>query len=88
MVKQLNVRSERAYEIARRLALRTGRSRTDVVVAALLRYDEARTGRKLTAKERAFVDELMALARHSAAAAPPTVHSDQRELYDKKGMPV
>ena len=42
--KQLNVRSDEAYEIASRLSRRTGRPRADVVLAALLSYAEARNG--------------------------------------------
>ena len=88
MVKQLNIRSDEAYEIASRIARQTGRSRADVVLAALLRYAETKTGRKLTRKERAFVDELMALARRSAAVAPAGMTSDHSNLYDEKGLPL
>jgi hypothetical protein len=87
MTKQLNIRSDQAYEIAARLSRRTGRSRADVVLAALLSYAEAKTVRKLTPKERAFVDELMALARRSAAEAPAGMTSDHSHLYDQKGLP-
>lgn len=87
MTKQLNVRSDEAYEIASRVARQTGRSRADVVLAALLSYAEERIGKKLTQKERAFVDELMALARKSAAAAPSGMTSDHSHLYDERGLP-
>jgi hypothetical protein len=87
MARQLNVRSDKAYEIASRLAHKTGRSRGDVVLAALLLYAEEKGVRKLTAKERAFVDELMALARRSAASAPRGMTSDHSYLYDEKGLP-
>jgi hypothetical protein len=87
MAKQLNIRSDQAYEIAARVAKQTGRSRADVVLAALLSYAERRIGRKMTAKERAFVDELMALAERSAAAAPKRMTSDHSYLYDENGLP-
>ena len=87
MTKQLNVRSDEAYEIASRIAKQTGRTRTDIVHAALLTYAETKLGRKMTRKERAFVDELMALARRSAAAAPTGMTSDHSYLYDDKGLP-
>lgn len=87
MTKQLNVRSDEAYEIASRVARRTGRSRTDVVLAALLAYAEKRIGKTLTPKQRAFVDDLMALARKSAAVADPKMTSDHGHLYDEKGLP-
>lgn len=85
--KQLNVRSDKAYEIASRLAKRTGRPRADVVLAALLKYAEERNVKRMTAKERAFVDELMALARRSAAVADPGMTSDHSNLYDEHGLP-
>jgi antitoxin VapB len=87
MAKQLNIRSDEAYRIATRVAKQTGRSRGDVVLAALLSYAERRTGRKMTAKERAFVDELMALAERSAAAARRGMTSDHSFLYDENGLP-
>jgi hypothetical protein len=85
--KQLNIRSDEAYEIASRIAARTGRPRSDVVLAALLNYADARQVKKMSAKERAFVDELMALARRSAAAAPAGMTSDHSHLYDERGLP-
>jgi hypothetical protein len=69
MARQLNVRSDEAYEIAARLARRTGRSRTDIVLAALLSYSEAKTGESLTSDERTFVDETLALAHRQAPIA-------------------
>ena len=87
MPRQLNVRSDEAYDIATRIARRTGRPRPDVVLAALMTYQEARTGRKLNKAQRAFTDELMALARRSAAAAGPKGTSDHAHLYDEHGLP-
>ena len=46
-----------------------------------------KTTRKLSPRERAFVDDLMALARKSAAAAPKDMTSDHAHLYDAKGLP-
>jgi hypothetical protein len=83
--KQLNIRSDEAYAIASDVARRTGRTRTDVVLAALLSYREARTGRKMTRKQRAFVDELMVLARRSAAVANRGTTSAHSHLYDESG---
>lgn len=85
--KQLNIRSDEAYDLASRLAERTGRPRSDVVLAALLSYADARQVKKLSVKERAFVDELMALARRSARAAPAGMTSDHSNLYDERGLP-
>jgi hypothetical protein len=87
MARQLNIRSDEAYRIVSDVARRTGRSRADIVLAALLSYDEAKSGRKLTPAQRAFVDELMALAHRSAAAADAKMTSDHSHLYDKRGLP-
>ena len=87
MPRQLNIRSDEAYALASAMARRTGRTRADVVLAALLSYREAKTGRKMTRKQRAFVDELMALARRCAAVADPSVTSDHSHLYDENGLP-
>ncbi|MBN9021895.1 MAG: type II toxin-antitoxin system VapB family antitoxin [Rhizobiales bacterium] len=85
--KQLNIRSDEAYDLVSRIAERTGRPRADVVLAALLSYADARQVKTLTAEERAFVDELMTLARRSAAAAPAGMTSDHSHLYDERGLP-
>lgn len=87
MTRQLNIRSDEAYDIVSDIAKRTGRTHTDVVLAALLAYGEKRAIVKLTPAQRAFVDELMVLARRSAAAAPPDMTSDHSDLYDENGLP-
>ena len=87
MARQLNIRSDEAYQIANDIAQRTGRTRADVVLAALLSYRETKTGKKLTKTQRAFVDELLALAHRSAAVARPGTASDHSHLYDERGMP-
>jgi hypothetical protein len=74
--RQLNVRSNEAYEIAARLAHRTGRSRADIVLAALLSYAEAKTGESLTSGERDFVDEILALAGRKAPGPSAASHND------------
>jgi hypothetical protein len=87
MARQLNIRSDEAYAIAADIAKRTGRSRGDVVLAALLAYGDRRAIVELTPAQRAFVDELMVLARRSARAAPPGMTSDHSDLYDESGLP-
>ncbi len=87
MTRQLNIRSDEAYGIASDIAKRTGRSRADVVLAALLSYADRRSMVELTPAQRAFVDELMALARRSAEAAPPGMTSDHSDLYGENGLP-
>jgi hypothetical protein len=87
MAKQLNIRSDEAYEIASRISKATGRSRADVVHAALLRYAETKIGRRMTEEERAFVDELMALADKAAEVAPSGMTSDLSDMYGADGLP-
>ncbi|HSI39003.1 MAG TPA: type II toxin-antitoxin system VapB family antitoxin [Xanthobacteraceae bacterium] len=87
MERQLNIRSDEAYEIVSDLARRTGHSRTDVVLAALYAYAERKGVRTLTPPQRAFADELLALARRSAALAPSGMTSDHSYLYDENGLP-
>lgn len=87
MAKQLNIRSDEAFHLATMLSKQTGRSKGDVVLAALLSYSEAKTGRRLTPEQRAFVDELRALALKSAAAAEGKLTSDLSHLYDERGLP-
>jgi hypothetical protein len=48
---------------------------------------ENETERKMTRKQRAFVDELLALAHRSAAVAKPGMTSDHSHLYDESGLP-
>ena len=79
MAKQLNIRSDEAYRLATDLARRTGRTKSDVVYAALLKYGEERTGRQMTPEQRVWVEEILALARKSAAAAPK---SRSKALYE------
>jgi hypothetical protein len=72
MTHQLNIRSDEAYEIATRLARRTGRSRAEIVLAALLSYCEARIGESLPPDERTFVDEIISLIRREPPAPADT----------------
>lgn len=87
MARQLNIRSDEAYEIASDLARRSGRSRAEVVLAALYAYADKKDVVKLTPEQRAFADELRALARRSAALAPPGATSDHSDMYDEFGLP-
>ncbi len=87
MARQLNIRNDEAYAIVSDIAKRTGRSHADIVLAALLSYGEERSLVELTPEQRAFVDELMILARRSAAVAPAGMTSDHSDLYDDNGLP-
>lgn len=92
MAKQLNVRSDEAYETARRIARRLNLTTSEVVVTALRRLDERTAAAEpdlstLTPEQRARYDALMTLARKGARLKPPGVTSDHRDMYDEYGLP-
>lgn len=89
MARQLNIRSDEAFETAKRLAERQGLTTTEVVVRALryldvtsdpLRYED------LSAKQKSLHDRLAELARKAREAAPDAT-SDHSEFYGEDGAP-
>ena len=91
MPRQLNVRSDRAYEAANRLSRRLGVSTTEVVERALETLDR-KTYRPITyadlnEEERAWVDGVMEKARAVRATLPEGVTSDHSDMYDENGLP-
>lgn len=91
MARQLNVRSDRAYEAANRLSRRLGVSTTEVVERALETLDRktyrAPTYAELNDEERAWVDGVMKKARAIRDALPDGVTSDHSDMYDENGLP-
>ena len=91
MTKQLNIRSDRAFEIAQRIADRLEETTTQVVLEALRRYDRKTrrvpTYDELSPEDRAFADELLALARAGRDEGKPGATSDHSDLYDEHGAP-
>lgn len=88
MPKQLNVRSDRAYKTAHRLAERLNTSATAVVEAALERYATA-VMPEVPPEEVAETYRLLKqFAEEYSAKAPPGASSDHSYLYDEKGLPV
>lgn len=88
MAKQLNVRSDRAYETAHRLAGRLNTSATAVVEAALERYATAMLP-AVSPEEAAETYRLLKkFAEEYSAQAPPGASSDHSWLYDEKGLPI
>jgi hypothetical protein len=91
MTRQLNVRSDHAYETARRLAQRLGTSTTSVVETALDRLDrdtfKVPTYEDLTSEQRARADRLLALARAGRDEGDPAASSDHGWMYDESGLP-
>lgn len=91
MARQLNVRSDRAYETASRLSRRLGVSTTEVVERALETLDRktyrAPTYADLNDEERAWVDGIMEKAGALRATLPEGVTSDHSDTYDENGLP-
>ncbi|MBN9064584.1 MAG: hypothetical protein BGP06_01250 [Rhizobiales bacterium 65-9] len=87
--KQLNIRSDEAYELAHALARKKQMSVQEVVLNALqrLKGETPSAKEELGARERAFVDDILRRARAIAAKTPPGPGSDHRDFYDDKGFP-
>jgi hypothetical protein len=91
MVRQLNIRSDEAFETARTLAKHFGRTTTEIVVDALREYRSRRLvpSRRITKEEAEEGYRILKEAAHQIAQAkPPGVTSDHRDLYDEHGLPI
>jgi len=82
----LNIKDQRAHDLARRLADLTGESLTDAVRTALqerLKREEARHGSARSLKER-----LTEIAEHCASLPAKRNRSEDDILgYDERGLP-
>ena len=88
MTKQLNIRSDEAYEIAHRIATRTGRPVAEAVLSALRAHDSRLPEvSELTPAQRQTYDMLRALSREAAKHKLPGATSDHDDLYDDFGLP-
>ena len=88
MPKQLNIRSDEAYEIAHDLARRLNKTVTEVLETALRAYRRDQAADALTPEEEAFLADIQDLSSRAAAAARPGATSDHRDFYDDKGLPA
>ncbi|MFG1378533.1 type II toxin-antitoxin system VapB family antitoxin [Xanthobacter autotrophicus] len=90
MPRQLNIRSDEAFETARRLAERHGWTTTEVVVRALRRMDEAEgqalRPADLSLRQKSLHDRLAELGRKARAASPQAT-SEHGDLYGDDGAP-
>jgi hypothetical protein len=86
--KQLNIRSDEAYERAHRLAKRKGKSVTAVITDALRRAEELSPQPEVTAEEAAETFRILSeLAREGGRRKQPGATSDHSDLYDEFGLP-
>jgi hypothetical protein len=87
MPRQLNIRSDEAYEIAHRAAKESGKTITQVVIEAL-RDRHGPPEREVSAEEAAeTIRMLLELSERSAKVAKPGTTSDHSYLYDENGLP-
>jgi hypothetical protein len=90
MVRQLNIRSDEAFETARTLAKHLGRTTTEIVVDALRAYRSKMLvpSRRIT-KEQAEENYrvITAAAKEFAAGKFPNATSDHSDMYDEHGLP-
>lgn len=88
--RQLNIRSDEAYERASSLARRLGHTTTEIVVEALRRYAsevEPRNERGLTVEQQEKFDYLQALSEEVSRHKLPGATSNHDDLYDEYGLP-
>jgi hypothetical protein len=88
--RQLNVRSDEAYETAHRLALRLKLTTTEVVLRALLRFKEdlPTLPESMSPKQREVFESLRALSIETAKHKIPGATSDHSDMYDENGLPI
>lgn len=90
MARQLNVRSDEAYEIARNVADITGKPVAEVVLDALRAHGaKFRDGAQLTATQKANIDAIRAAARRAEGKMKPCVSVEDvmNDMYDEQGLP-
>lgn len=89
MPRQLNIRSDEAFETAQRLARRQGKPVTEVVLHALRAYDAAFSAdAELTPEQQAEYEALRQIARAAAKRAKEGAASDHSDMYDEHGLPI
>lgn len=88
MTQQLNVRSDKAYATAKRLAHRLGVSTTRVVEDALADMEKRTSApsAKVTPRQaQEFCDTLLSLAKEANAGG--SLGLNDKSLYDEQGLP-
>jgi hypothetical protein len=90
MARQLNIRSDEAYDIAHRAARRSGKAVSQVVLEALRDYGRKTSAPgELTPEQKANADALREISRRAAAHMIPGVSLDDvmNDMYDENGLP-
>lgn len=90
MGRQLNIRSDEAYDIAHGAARRLGKPVSQVVLEALQDYGrKTNAPGELTAAQKANVEAIRAAGRRAASEVIPDVTYEQimDDMYDENGLP-
>lgn len=90
MPRQLNIRSDEAYRIAKSLAQRYRTTTTRIIEQALTELERKAPAVEtvgLTPEQKASYDSLKALAREAGKHKLPGATSDHSDLYDEHGLP-
>lgn len=89
MERQLNIRSDEAYERAHRLAKQRGESVTTVVTEALRQAEvQSPPSREVPPEEAAETIRILTeLSRRASKAKRPGATSDHSDFYDDYGLP-
>ncbi|HEX8662811.1 MAG TPA: type II toxin-antitoxin system VapB family antitoxin [Beijerinckiaceae bacterium] len=88
MPKQLNIRSDEAYETAQRLASHLNTSATAVVESALKQYAKSVLPEVSPEEAAETYHILTELGREIAKHVRPGATSDHRDFFDEKGLPI
>jgi hypothetical protein len=91
MPRQLNIRSDEAYETAHRLADHLGQTTTKIVEDALRAYTAGRIlpSKKVTKEEAdAFVLEIQQMVEALRPYRMPGATSDHSDIFDEHGLPI
>jgi hypothetical protein len=88
MPKQLNIRSDEAYETAQRLAAHLNTTATAVVETALKQYANG-VLQEVPQEEAAETYRILTeLGREISKHVRPGAGSDHSDFYDEKGLPA
>jgi hypothetical protein len=91
MPRQLNIRSDEAFETAHRLAAHLGQTATQVVEDALRAYSAGRMlpSTKVTEVEaEAAVAEMTRMVEALRPFRKSGATSDHSDMYDENGLPI
>lgn len=88
MSRQLNIRNDEVYRLAHEVAADMGKPVTEAMLTLLRAYKPAAPAvHSHTQEQRAWLEEVRALALEASRHKPPGMTSDHSDLYDENGLP-